>query len=68
MEALNMGGYGAFVWPAYAITFLTLGIVAVVTWRAWLRQKQSLAALDRSKSQSEVEDDLGSHNPSAAPG
>lgn len=68
MEDLAMGGYGAFVWPAYAVTFLTLGAIAIMSWRSWLKHKQNLAALDHSKSELESEDELGPHRPSAAPG
>jgi len=63
-----MGGYGAFVWPAYAVTFVTLGVIATLSWRAWLKQKANLAMLNQSKSEPDSEDELGSHRPSAAPG
>jgi heme exporter protein CcmD len=26
MSILDMGGYGAYVWPAYAVTLLVLGL------------------------------------------
>jgi heme exporter protein D len=38
-----MGGYAAFVWPAYGVAFAVLGGLALVSWRRW---RSSLAALD----------------------
>ena len=35
-----MGGYWAFVWPAYAVSTLVLGAMISVTWRAWRRAKR----------------------------
>jgi heme exporter protein D len=45
-EFLNMGGYGAYIWPAYGISALSLGVVAVWCWRAWRAAKARLAALE----------------------
>jgi heme exporter protein D len=39
-----MGGYGAFVWPAYAIAVTVLGGLALHVWR---RHRSSTQALDR---------------------
>jgi heme exporter protein D len=48
METLNtwlaMGGYAAFVWPAYAIAALVLGGIAA---QSWWRHRQSHVALAR---------------------
>jgi len=33
-EYLAMGGYAAFVWPAYGLTVLVLAALAGVSWRA----------------------------------
>jgi heme exporter protein CcmD len=47
MQALlNMGGYGAYIWPAYGISFLALGGAALGCWRAWAKAKARLAALE----------------------
>jgi len=50
MEALAgwlaMGGYAAFVWPAYAIAAAILGGLALHSWR---RHRASAAALDRAQ-------------------
>lgn len=39
MRFLAMGGYAAFVWPAYAITFAALGGALATTLRAYCRAK-----------------------------
>jgi heme exporter protein CcmD len=40
----GMGGYAAFVWPAYAVAVGVLGGFAVQSWR---RYRASIRALDR---------------------
>jgi heme exporter protein D len=40
---LAMGGYAAFVWPAYGVAFAVLGGLA---WYSWRRYRASAAALD----------------------
>ena len=40
----SMGGYAAFVWPAYAFALAVLG---GITGRSWLRYRASIVALDR---------------------
>jgi heme exporter protein D len=42
-EFLAMGGYAAFVWPAYALTAAVLGGLAVASWR---KLKAAERALD----------------------
>jgi heme exporter protein D len=44
---LNMGGYAAFVWPAYGVSVLLLGAAAAWTWRAYRRALAQLAALEK---------------------
>jgi heme exporter protein D len=39
-----MGGYAAFVWPAYAVALGVLGGIAVQSWR---RYRGSIRELDR---------------------
>jgi heme exporter protein D len=41
---LAMGGYAAFVWPAYGIALAVLGGLAGHSWR---RYRESVVALDR---------------------
>jgi heme exporter protein CcmD len=43
-----MGGYGAFVWPAYGVSVVLLGAAIVLTWRGYARARARLAALERS--------------------
>ena len=43
----NMGGYGAFIWPAYGVTVLALGTAIVWTVAAWRRAKAKLVALEK---------------------
>ena len=44
---LNMGGYAAFVWPAYGVTFFGLGVTIAVTLRAYVRAKARIAELTK---------------------
>lgn len=44
-----MGGYAAFVWPAYAVAMLVIG---GVSWHSWRRYRASAALLDRAQRQS----------------
>jgi heme exporter protein D len=46
---LAMGGYGAFVWPAYGLAVLVLGGLAAYSWR---RYRASVAMVDRLRQQS----------------
>lgn len=53
MNALNqyfaMGGYAAFVWPAYAVATIAIG---GISWQSWRRYRASAALLDRVQRQS----------------
>ena len=42
-----MGGYAAFVWPAYAVALIVLGGIALQSWR---RYRASIRALGRLQS------------------
>jgi heme exporter protein CcmD len=47
-----MGGYGAFVWPAYGLTVLAFAVMAVwslLTLTSRRRQEKDLAALRRPR-------------------
>ncbi len=44
---LAMGGYAAYVWPAYGATVVLLGAAVALTWRAYVRARTRLAALER---------------------
>jgi heme exporter protein D len=41
---LAMGGYGAFVWPAYGVALAVLGGFA---WYSWRRYRASAEALEK---------------------
>jgi heme exporter protein D len=41
---LAMGGYAAFVWPAYGLALAVIGSLALYSWR---RYRESIVALDR---------------------
>lgn len=43
----DMGGYGAFVWPAYGLTALILAGLAAMSLRALRRSQAALDALER---------------------
>ena len=44
---LAMGGYAAFVWPAYGIAVGVLGGVSVYSWRRYRASVEILARLQR---------------------
>ncbi len=44
---LAMGGYAAFVWPAFAVTFIVLAGMLGVSLRALRRREAALARLQR---------------------
>ncbi len=41
---MAMGGYAAFVWPAYGVALAVLGGLA---WQSWRRYRASINALER---------------------
>jgi heme exporter protein D len=51
MEALNeflaMGGYAAFVWPAYGLTAVVMIGIVVSSWRGLVRERQILEKLQQ---------------------
>ncbi|HEY0300188.1 MAG TPA: heme exporter protein CcmD [Rhizomicrobium sp.] len=47
-EFLAMGGYGAYIWPAYGVTVVLLGAASAFTWRGYVRAKARLAVLEKS--------------------
>jgi len=48
---LAMGGYAAFVWPAYGLTAAVLGGFAWQSWRRHRRSEKALARLQRRDDQ-----------------
>lgn len=45
----DMSPYGAFIWPAYAVSALALSITTLWTVVAWRQAKARLAALEGAK-------------------
>jgi heme exporter protein D len=41
-----MGGYAAYVWPAYAVATVVIG---GVSWQSWRRYRASAALLDQAQ-------------------
>ena len=44
-----MGGYAAFVWPAYGVSAFGLGCAIVLCWRGYGQAKKRLAMLEAGK-------------------
>ena len=44
-----MGGYAAFIWPAYGISVLVLVGTVWQSWAAWRAAKTRLDALEREQ-------------------
>jgi heme exporter protein D len=44
---LAMGGYAAFVWPAYGVALAVLGILAWQSWRRYRSSDNTLEQLQR---------------------
>jgi heme exporter protein D len=42
-----MGGYAAFVWPAYGVACVVLGGLALLSWRRWRSSERALDELRR---------------------
>ena len=42
-----MGGYAAFVWPAYMVSALGLVAMAWQSWAAWRAAQKKLADLEK---------------------
>ena len=49
MDALGtyfaMGGYAAFVWPAYAVAAAVLGGLTIQSWRRYRASREALSRL-----------------------
>jgi heme exporter protein D len=45
-----MGGYAAYVWPAYAVTLLVLVAMMVASVRSLRQRRKVLAVLDAARS------------------
>ena len=54
-EFLQMGGYALYVWPAYAVTAVTLAVSVVAPIRRRNRLLRELAAIAGQKERSQSE-------------
>jgi len=48
-----MGGYAVFVWPAYVISMLVLGVAIVLSLRAHARARRSVRQLEEESGETE---------------
>ena len=48
-DFLTQGGYGVYVWSAYAVSVLGIGFLIAQTLAAWRKAKRALAALQDSE-------------------
>jgi heme exporter protein CcmD len=48
-EFLNMGEYGSYIWPAYLITFVVMGVMLFLSRRAYVEEARRLAHMEQSK-------------------
>ena len=46
--SFDVAPYGAFIWPAYAVTVVALGGLIVWTLAKWRAAKAKLAALEKT--------------------
>lgn len=53
-EFLAMGGYGAFIWPAYGAAAILMVGVLVLSWRS-MRQREALVSSLRASRRMEPE-------------
>lgn len=54
-DFLEMGGYARFVWPAFAVTAVTLAGLLVASVRSLRSQEASLARLQRTSNRQRLE-------------
>ncbi len=45
-EFLNMGGYAAYVWPAYAVSLIAIGGLAIAVWARGRTLRRKLKDLE----------------------
>ena len=46
---LDMGGYAAYVWPAYGLAFVALGGIVIITQRSLKAREAAFDALKRER-------------------
>jgi len=47
MHFLAMGGYAAYVWPAYGVSVVGIGSAIAITWCGYARAKAALDKIER---------------------
>ncbi len=47
-DYFDMGGYSAFIWPAYGATAVTLGMLLLISLRTRRQLREELASLEES--------------------
>ena len=52
-EYLNMGGYAAFVWPAFALSFGVLAVLLITSLKNLRESEKALGEADPNKAASE---------------
>jgi heme exporter protein D len=45
----DMGGYAAYVWPAYGLSFVALLVLGLFSWRQMKRAERRAALSDAAK-------------------
>ncbi len=48
-EFLNMGGYGAFIWPSYGVSLLVLVFLVLLSFRRLRRVERALEPLEQDR-------------------
>jgi len=54
-EIIDMGGYGAFIWPSYGVTAVVLLVMLIASLRDLRDNEATLQALDVSTKEEPVE-------------
>lgn len=48
-EFFDMGGYAAYVWPAYGVSIIALVVLAVLSWRQMRRAERLVALSEKAE-------------------
>ena len=54
-EFLEMGGYGAFIWPAYGAAAILMAGLLILSWKG-MRQREALVESLRASRRKELEE------------
>ena len=64
-EFLAMGGYAAFVWPAFVITIGLMVLLVARSYQAMAMSERTLAALEAGRQNAENADDAPDPEPTS---